>query len=62
MNPIAMEMMVRAKQMEIDRKVALKHRLEKAQAEHRTWVFERSVLALMILVVPVSLLGIFILM
>jgi hypothetical protein len=62
MNPIALEMMARAKQREINRQIAMQRRLDEADSEYRRWRLERSVLAGMSLMVPLSLLGIFFLM
>jgi hypothetical protein len=61
MNPIALEMVARARQMEIERQRAMQHMLERADKEYREWATGRLALAVLSLVFPVSLLGIFIL-
>ncbi len=62
MNPLALEMMARAREIEIRRQLAMRQKLGERDKEYRVWAFERSVLAGMSLVIPLSLLGIFILM
>ena len=62
MNPHAMNMIVKQRQVEIRRKAALQQRIERADKEYRMWSVERSALVMISLVAPLSLLGIFFLM
>lgn len=62
MNPHAMNRIMRQRQLEIRRKAVLQRRRERADREYRMWAVERSVVALLSLVLPGSLIGIFILM
>ena len=61
MNTYAINMIVKQQQDEIRRKAAMQNRLDKADREYRDWAVGRLSLAVMSLMVPVSLLGIFIL-
>jgi hypothetical protein len=61
MNTYAINMIVKQQQDEIRRKAAIQNRLDKADREYREWAAGRLSLAVMSLMIPVSLLGIFIL-
>jgi hypothetical protein len=62
MNPHTMNMIVKQKQAEIRRQVAMQRRLDRVDKEYKMWMLERSILTVMSLLVPLSILSIFILM